>query len=217
MLTQRYKPRLTYANVISTVALFVALGGASYAASSLAPGSVGTRQLRNGAVTPPKLGFGYQSGGVSRSDREIKIRYSPPRCRTLCPPPTGGDRRIAETTVRLTRPARLLITATNVVMNNLRQAEVVNLYDVLNGAPLNEEACFTQILVLGNTSETVSCTGATSTVQAGRYRLDVYEGAFGTRSARASADARQSAVEWATLPPGTVPSRPPTPPIISIP
>ena len=32
------KPRLTYANVISTVALFVALGGASYAASGgLAP------------------------------------------------------------------------------------------------------------------------------------------------------------------------------------
>jgi hypothetical protein len=48
---------LSYANVISTVALFVALGGASYAAIALPAGSVGTRQLRTAAVTPRVLGF----------------------------------------------------------------------------------------------------------------------------------------------------------------
>ncbi|HWF51567.1 MAG TPA: hypothetical protein VG294_13090 [Solirubrobacteraceae bacterium] len=46
------------ANVIGYLALFVALGGTGYAAVSIPRGSVGTRQLRNGAVTPVKLGKG---------------------------------------------------------------------------------------------------------------------------------------------------------------
>lgn len=44
------------ANVVGYVALFAALGGTSYAAVSLAPGSVTTRALANGAVTHAKLG-----------------------------------------------------------------------------------------------------------------------------------------------------------------
>lgn len=40
---------------LGAIALFVALGGTSYAAVSLPRNSVGTRQLRNGAVTPKKL------------------------------------------------------------------------------------------------------------------------------------------------------------------
>lgn len=42
--------------IISVVALFVALGGVGYAASTLPSGSVGTAQLQNGAVTNSKLG-----------------------------------------------------------------------------------------------------------------------------------------------------------------
>jgi len=49
---------LTYANVTVTIALFVALGGTSYAAFSLPAGSVGTKQLKNGAVTKAKLARG---------------------------------------------------------------------------------------------------------------------------------------------------------------
>lgn len=51
----RFSGRLTYSNVIATLALFVALGGASYAASELPAGSVGTEQLKDKAVTPRKL------------------------------------------------------------------------------------------------------------------------------------------------------------------
>jgi hypothetical protein len=46
------------ANVVAYLALFVALGGTSYAAISIPRNSVGTPQLRNGAVTPVKLGKG---------------------------------------------------------------------------------------------------------------------------------------------------------------
>jgi hypothetical protein len=49
------RPRLTYANVVATVALFIALGGASYAALKLPKNSVGTKQLMNNAVTLKKL------------------------------------------------------------------------------------------------------------------------------------------------------------------
>ncbi|UTI66134.1 hypothetical protein NBH00_08000 [Paraconexibacter antarcticus] len=46
----RLKSRLTYANVTASIALFVALGGSSYAALSLPRNSVGTNQIRTGAV-----------------------------------------------------------------------------------------------------------------------------------------------------------------------
>ena len=50
--------RLTYANVASTLALVLALGGVGYAATILPARSVGTVQLKNGAVTSPKLAGG---------------------------------------------------------------------------------------------------------------------------------------------------------------
>ena len=52
---KRILGRLTYANVIATLALFIALGGASYAALKLPKNSVGARQLKKGAVTPAKI------------------------------------------------------------------------------------------------------------------------------------------------------------------
>lgn len=51
--TTRRRPH--YANVASTLALVVALGGTGYAASQVPAHSVGTKQLKTGAVTAPKL------------------------------------------------------------------------------------------------------------------------------------------------------------------
>lgn len=49
------RSRLTFSNVVAVIALFVALGGTAFAASKLAKNSVGTKQLKNGAVTGKKL------------------------------------------------------------------------------------------------------------------------------------------------------------------
>jgi hypothetical protein len=49
------RPKLTYANVVATLALFIALGGGSYAAFKLPKNSVGTKQIKKGAVTGPKI------------------------------------------------------------------------------------------------------------------------------------------------------------------
>jgi hypothetical protein len=51
---KRFLPRLTYANVIASLALFIALGGAAVAAG-LPKASVGKAQLKNGAVTAKAL------------------------------------------------------------------------------------------------------------------------------------------------------------------
>lgn len=50
------RPRLTYANVVSSLALFLVIaGGSAFAANQLAKNSVGTKQLKKNAVTAAKL------------------------------------------------------------------------------------------------------------------------------------------------------------------
>ena len=57
------RTRLTYANVVATLALFVALGGTSYAATQLSRNSVGSAQIRSKAVGSSEL----QSRAVTSS------------------------------------------------------------------------------------------------------------------------------------------------------
>ncbi|MGB7588495.1 MAG: hypothetical protein WBM00_07285 [Solirubrobacterales bacterium] len=55
MLVKHVRKRLTYANVMSTIAVFMLLGGAAIAASQVPKKSVGTKQLKANAVTAAKL------------------------------------------------------------------------------------------------------------------------------------------------------------------
>jgi hypothetical protein len=60
------RSKLTYANVISTLCLFLLVaGGTAFAATEILPkGSVGTKQLKNGAVTGKKV----KPGSLTASD-----------------------------------------------------------------------------------------------------------------------------------------------------
>ena len=51
-------------NIVGYLALFVALGGTSYAAASLPAGSVGAAQIRNRAIDPAKLDPSVITGSV---------------------------------------------------------------------------------------------------------------------------------------------------------
>lgn len=51
----KLRPHLSYANVMATVAVFIALGGGSYAAIKLPANSVGNKQLKKNAVTLKKI------------------------------------------------------------------------------------------------------------------------------------------------------------------
>lgn len=59
--------------VISSVALFMSLGGVGYAATQLPPNSVGSSQLQNGAVTYKKIQPGAV-GNVRANTRQIQQR-----------------------------------------------------------------------------------------------------------------------------------------------
>lgn len=49
------RSHLSYANVVASLALFIALGGVSYAATQLPRNSVGTKQIKDGAVNSKKI------------------------------------------------------------------------------------------------------------------------------------------------------------------
>jgi hypothetical protein len=51
-------------NAIALLALFIALGGTSYAALTLPKNSVGARQIRNGSITPVKFDSSAIGGSV---------------------------------------------------------------------------------------------------------------------------------------------------------
>jgi hypothetical protein len=52
---RRLSGRFTYANVVASLALFLALGGGAYAAVRLPSNSVGTNQIKKAAVTQSKI------------------------------------------------------------------------------------------------------------------------------------------------------------------
>jgi hypothetical protein len=63
------RSRLTYANVMATVAVFVALGGVSWAAvrvtgRQVVNGSLTGKDVRNGTLGRPDLGFRVKDGGI---------------------------------------------------------------------------------------------------------------------------------------------------------
>jgi len=60
---KQIKKRLTYANVMSSIAVFLVLGGgAAFAAGQLGKNSVGSKQLKKNAVTTAKIKNGAVTG-----------------------------------------------------------------------------------------------------------------------------------------------------------
>ena len=70
----RVRPHLTYANVLASLALFIALGGASYAALQVPKASVGTKQLKRNAVTSPKVKPGSLLLSDFRASQRSRLR-----------------------------------------------------------------------------------------------------------------------------------------------
>ena len=78
--------RLTYSNVIATMALFVALGGAAVAAG-LPKNSVGPKQLKRGAVTAAKI----RKAAVTSGKLGAEVGRSPASSAQRGPPGNIGN------------------------------------------------------------------------------------------------------------------------------
>jgi hypothetical protein len=114
---RRFRSQLTYANVMATAAMFIALGGGSYAALKLPANSVGAKQLRRDAVTSSKV----KNGSLLRSDFKVgQVPAGPqgPAGPTGSPGPTGAPGPVgpsnAYAAVRDSGPSGLSTTGTTV-------------------------------------------------------------------------------------------------------
>lgn len=80
---------LSFANMVACLALFVALGGASYAAFKLPKESVGTEELHKGAVTPAKLSDKARQGVAGPRGPKGATGPAGPQGATGAPGPGG--------------------------------------------------------------------------------------------------------------------------------
>jgi hypothetical protein len=86
--------RLTYSNVTASIALFVALGGTSYAVTQLPRNSVGSTQVRDGSLQRKDL-----ARGMSRGPRGVEGPQGPVGA-------TGGQGPRGPSSVRIARQAQ---------------------------------------------------------------------------------------------------------------
>jgi hypothetical protein len=94
------RARLTYANLVATLALFIALGGGAYAATQVKKNSVGTKQLKRNAVRTGKV----MNGSLLAADFRAGQLPSGPQGPKGVPGPRGE----AGATVVVTRYGNLL-------------------------------------------------------------------------------------------------------------
>jgi hypothetical protein len=69
--------RLSYANAMASVAVFLALGGVAFAATQLPKASVGARQLKPGAVGTAKIKDGAVSGAKVKDGSLSAVDLAP--------------------------------------------------------------------------------------------------------------------------------------------
>jgi hypothetical protein len=88
----KFRRRFTFANVMSVLALFVALGGSAYAATQLPPNSVGTQQIKDGGIRSADLGANSVGGGkvIGNSLTGADINESSLLVSRVVARPTGG-------------------------------------------------------------------------------------------------------------------------------
>jgi len=110
-MASRTRSKLTYSNVVSTLCLFLLLGGGAYAAIKLPKNSVGTKQIKNQAVSNAKLAKGavtgekVQSGSLTGSDvANNSLTGTQINASTLGTVPTAQTAQTAQTANSLAAP-----------------------------------------------------------------------------------------------------------------
>jgi len=139
--------RLSYANVVSTLALCVAVGGAgAYAAGQLAPRSVGERQLRPGAVTAEKL---RKNAVIAPKIKALAVKQGKLANGAVSGAKLGdgavGADKLGDGAVTTSRLANGAVTGEKVDESSLGQVPSAALADFATGAESANPAVFARV------------------------------------------------------------------------
>ena len=173
------RSRLTYANVVSTLALVIAVGGAgAYAATQLPPKSVGERQLRPGAVTAQKL---RKNSVIAPKIKALavkqgKIANGAVSAAKLASGAVGGDK-LADGAVTGSKLADGAVTGSKVDASSLGQVPSAARAGFATDAESANPAVFARVTasgkVNGSFSKGVAAADAFQTKVAGVYCIGV--------------------------------------------
>lgn len=138
---KQIRKRLTYANVMSSIAVFLVLGGAAVAATQLPKNSVGTKQLKKNAVTTAKLKANAVATGKIKKEAVAagKIKNAAVN---------GG--KLANAAVSTDKLADAAVTGGKLANNAVTTGKIAN--DAVTGEKLGNEAVSTGKLANGAVS-----------------------------------------------------------------
>lgn len=124
--------KLTYSNVVSSLALFLALGGGAYAAATLPRNSVGTAQIKRNAVTAAKLKRNSVDSSKVANGKLLAADFAPgqlPAGPKGDPGPRGAQGDPGQPGARGEAAAYALVTAEGIIdparSHNVSQGNVV--------------------------------------------------------------------------------------------
>jgi hypothetical protein len=155
---RRLRQQLSYANVISTLALFIALTGAgAYAANQLAPRSVGEKQLRPGAVTAEKLRKNAVTAPKIKalSVKEGKLANGSVTAPKLSPAAVGNAT-LAAAAVTNEKLASDSVTGDKVLESTLSQVPSANTANFATAAESANPLAFAAVDLEGNVNAALS-------------------------------------------------------------
>jgi hypothetical protein len=178
---------LTYANVMATVAVFLALGGGAYAALKLPKNSVGSKQIKRNAVNSSKvknrslLAADFKAGQLPAGPRGLQGDRGPVGPTAvfqydsggLSDPPATGETSITQTSVNLPVSGKLMITVTQQVTVRAKSSgDTVDTYGVyLDGQAVPNTKATVRAPMSGSNSETVVSVGVTGVLAAGTHTI----------------------------------------------
>jgi hypothetical protein len=165
-MNSRLRPKLSYSNVIASIALFVALGGAAVAAG-LPKHSVGSQQLKRGAVNAAALKKGAVTSGKLAPKSVVAGKLGP---NSVSPGNIGNG---AISSAKLAAGAVLASSIKNGVITNPKLAN-----GVVNTAKLAANAVTTPILANGSVTPAKLSTeigGTVTTLKTGQTLRGVFD------------------------------------------
>jgi hypothetical protein len=116
----KIRKHLSYANVVATLALFVALGGGAYAVSNVTSGEIKNETIKSADLRDRKAVRGSDVkrnalGGKEIAEQSLDaFRFAPVTGAEpgACDPESSTFVNCAAATIKLSRPSRLLVVAT---------------------------------------------------------------------------------------------------------